>query len=816
MSLTLEYLNLSHNKFDDQANAAFASWLIRSHGYSKLKHLLLHSCGISAFSFYSLRHLARLEHLDVSNNKLEVGSELDKLLPVLSTQTLYKLDCNHCNVNKEVLALILCKMSDKKASVQLGLMGLNLANADENYDMFFSSLLLFKDSEISIKSLNLRHVRGTEKTILTLLQVLSEIKVNELILEDMEVIYPQQTQQQQQAQQQQISSIPHSTSSSSDDHPHQDHPFASNTLNLNNVHNSSTGKLELGVSLDFNTVLVEMEDEATSGTDDMAATSVHLTGSPTKSPTQSHKDSELSTSTSSTSISNSSDAGSDLNQSFSSLLAKSLQKIYMNPELKTLNLANLGKATVMKMLPYISKNSSVASLDISKNALGDIGAQLLANSLASNRSILAINFDSNNMTNIGWNQMLISLTQQQTGTTGSRPLLKDSPSQPPMPLTSPHPHLHSMIYPRIDFEKLIVATNDPTRRMNIYLLISKLQMALITNGNLHYSDRKHLSNKFPIGFSSKTKEPFFLPTPNVLYPRTPVPAEVLAQMKIKVEQQRGVNNGSSAIATITQFLKTSGLRPVNKSVPAASNANTVVIGMPQQTMATTTNIIHTNPIKEASFAVSKKPATVPSPSSPSSPSTDEADNVSVSTTSSPAKPSIAAGVDSPVSPPDQRSGRRRGGFYQPVTDNDVPASSTTQSSSTTTTTTSTTPTTSQQQQPGVAPEVGDRASMYKPVTHQQVFDAIESLELATNYYFSGTGSSSSTTNTPNNQYTTPPKSPAHEPATDTTTTDTTAAAEEQFTRVRSQSAISAPKLEKLVEQQLKMMHVTTSSLSSLE
>ncbi|GAM27528.1 hypothetical protein SAMD00019534_107040 [Acytostelium subglobosum LB1] len=163
MSLTIELLNVSNNKFDEQTNAAFASWIIKSQGHSKLKHLLLNGTGISAYSFYSLRHLARLEHLDVSNNKLELGGDLEKLLAVLSTQTLYRLECNNCHISKMVAAVILIKMSEKKVSVHLELMGMTLTTADESYEDFLDALCLFRESENSIKRLNLKQLRGTEK-----------------------------------------------------------------------------------------------------------------------------------------------------------------------------------------------------------------------------------------------------------------------------------------------------------------------------------------------------------------------------------------------------------------------------------------------------------------------------------------------------------------------------------------------------------------------------------------------------------------------------------------------------------------------------
>eukprot|EP01133_Synstelium_polycarpum_P003789 gene3789-4370_t len=574
MSLTLEFLNVSHNKFDESTNNAFSSWILKSRGHLKLRQLLLNSTGITTHSFYCLSGLERLEHLDISNNRLEIA-ELDKLLPVLAISTLHRIDANQCGLSKEVISLLFCKMTDKKASVHIELEGVSLVGED-NFEMLFNSIALFKDAAVAIRHLNLRALKGTEKNIVALLQVLADIRVNELVLEGLSVFFVQTTALRTNnisldssldgSQMTALVGEFHQTNGTAPSSPMASGGSSPAVFSLGGGGGFSGGRLALNLS----------------GSQDA---NDHAHASPKHTSHNPDDGSAASSSSPLTSSGGDIGAGLSINQSFKTLFIKSLQKIYLNNDTRTLNLSNIGRI-IFSFLPLLSKDSSVTSLDISRNSLGDEGAVILAGSLAVNRTILSINIDGNSMTNVGWSELLIPLSEC------GKSIIRESPN---VPLNTSHSRLHSMPYPRYDFERVLVATDDPYKRASIYMVMARLQMALVANGNILYADRAKHHNKLPLGLVARRRISHYFPqTPTVLYPLHPVPLDITQALasKSKIAHHPAPPAGS-AMSTITQFLKAPGLRSrmanMNHNSSNSSHSNSLHAGP-------TTGIVISHPL----------------------------------------------------------------------------------------------------------------------------------------------------------------------------------------------------------------------------
>eukprot|EP01132_Coremiostelium_polycephalum_P002586 gene2586-3203_t len=511
MSLTMEYLNISFNKLDDQSNIALSNWIIKSRSHLKLKHLLLNSVGVTPYTLHALRYLTQIEHIDLSHNKIELG-DIERFLYILGIPSLSRIDCNYCTMPKELFSLIFSKMSEKRLiDVHIELAGLNLGtNAEDNWDILFVNMALFKESIIPIRTLNLKNLKGSEKNILSILNVLGEMRVHELILEGVSLVYPQVPTGPNLFIQNNISPLnsPHFsflTGGNSAD--------SSSTSSLTGSRDSNTTSQNLNIK---NLALDQLNNSSPGQLDGFG------------------------------------------NKSFKSLFVKALQKIYNNPELKTLNIAQIGKI-VTSFISTISKNSSVHTLDISNNSIGDQGALLLSSSLTTNRSLLALNIDANAISDVGWSDIARVIGEYRPINT------RDSPS---LPSTSSPSPVYSMFYPKVDFERLISITEDNQRRNSIYIAISKLQSVLINNGNTYYRDRKN-STRLPIGFAFRKPENLIPPTPIILYPVTPVPKDIIEQLNDK--QSPNIEPSTQpSISSITSFLRSPTMRnnKLNKAYPS--------------------------------------------------------------------------------------------------------------------------------------------------------------------------------------------------------------------------------------------------------
>ncbi|KAF2074793.1 hypothetical protein CYY_003896 [Polysphondylium violaceum] len=558
MSLTLEYLNISGNKLDEVGNNAITSWIIRSRFFLKLKQFLLNSCGINSQTLFCLRQLSQLEYLDISNNKLELN-DIERFQYILSLPSLIRIDCNYCNLPKEIVALIFSKMSEKKLNVHIELAGLNLCAPNENdstWEVLFTNISLFRETVISIKTLNLKNTRGSEKSLVGLMNVLSEIKVDELVLDSLQLyingpnLYSSGN-----------SILNSSTgSSSSIGSPHSSPLRGEKEITSSPLQNSNSMNNDDDV------------DDDTSSTSSASSTSttlsslsslsnkeaLNMSGNSISSPSgnPNHKIliknliSQTAANNSNNSLNNNNNNGSNSSnnnnnshsndlinnsKSFKPIFIKSLNKVYSNVNLKILSLCDIGKV-LNNFIPTLSKSSSIYCLEMSGNSLGDQGAVMLAKSLRSNRSILSINIDCNQITVVGWNSIYRAISANENGNN----LFNSTKEAPSLPSTTCPSRLCSMNYPKVDFERILSLTEDFTSRSSIYNCISNMQMALVKNGNQYFSNRKSNGTlRPPIGYIFKkyseeqpaeTQHPLTVPqTPMILYPITPVPKELLTQ-----------------------------------------------------------------------------------------------------------------------------------------------------------------------------------------------------------------------------------------------------------------------------------------------
>eukprot|EP01132_Coremiostelium_polycephalum_P004282 gene4282-5356_t len=127
MSLTLENLILSDNRFQDSGSNAFASWLSKSRGHNSLRKLVLSQTQLN-FSIVGppLRVLTDLETLDVSKNKITQSHARILSTELIECVTSWKhLNLSGCGIVADSLQMILISLGKNRKFVNLNL---NLSN----------------------------------------------------------------------------------------------------------------------------------------------------------------------------------------------------------------------------------------------------------------------------------------------------------------------------------------------------------------------------------------------------------------------------------------------------------------------------------------------------------------------------------------------------------------------------------------------------------------------------------------------------------------------------------------------------------------
>ncbi|KAF2076823.1 hypothetical protein CYY_001851 [Polysphondylium violaceum] len=127
MSLTLEELNLSENRFQDSGTSAFSSWLSKSRGHNSLLKLYLSQTSLN-MSIISppLRILEKLCILDLSGNNINISSA--RLLAVETLECIPKLvflNLSSCGLVGNSLEMILLAL---RRNSNIKNLNLNLSN----------------------------------------------------------------------------------------------------------------------------------------------------------------------------------------------------------------------------------------------------------------------------------------------------------------------------------------------------------------------------------------------------------------------------------------------------------------------------------------------------------------------------------------------------------------------------------------------------------------------------------------------------------------------------------------------------------------
>eukprot|EP01125_Pyxidicula_operculata_P005220 TRINITY_DN1889_c0_g1_i1.p1 TRINITY_DN1889_c0_g1~~TRINITY_DN1889_c0_g1_i1.p1 ORF type:complete len:859 (-),score=194.15 TRINITY_DN1889_c0_g1_i1:605-3181(-) len=97
ISLSLEYLNVSHNRFDDETSTALGNWGHKYAAKSKLRHLLLAGTNFNFNSIVYLKLLPQLHELDLSDIKIDSQLQLQCLYHFLDINpSIVKLHLSNC------------------------------------------------------------------------------------------------------------------------------------------------------------------------------------------------------------------------------------------------------------------------------------------------------------------------------------------------------------------------------------------------------------------------------------------------------------------------------------------------------------------------------------------------------------------------------------------------------------------------------------------------------------------------------------------------------------------------------------------------
>lgn len=136
MSLTIEELDLSNNKFEEQGCVAFETWLSRAAEYSSLRILKLANTNQSLSTSAAYFHfLAILEELDLSRNKLDLRAIQLLCSMVEKTSTLQVLNVSGCSLSGKSAAAITSAMLQNRRlrQTKLNLSSNDMAEPDAEY-----------------------------------------------------------------------------------------------------------------------------------------------------------------------------------------------------------------------------------------------------------------------------------------------------------------------------------------------------------------------------------------------------------------------------------------------------------------------------------------------------------------------------------------------------------------------------------------------------------------------------------------------------------------------------------------------------------
>ncbi|KYQ90678.1 leucine-rich repeat-containing protein (LRR) [Tieghemostelium lacteum] len=99
MSLTVETLDLSDNRFQDSGSAAFASWISKTRGFNSLTKLILQNTQLNLTTLSPPFRTLKLESLDISRNSINLSSA-----KILSSE------CLECLSSLKYLSMTSCSL----------------------------------------------------------------------------------------------------------------------------------------------------------------------------------------------------------------------------------------------------------------------------------------------------------------------------------------------------------------------------------------------------------------------------------------------------------------------------------------------------------------------------------------------------------------------------------------------------------------------------------------------------------------------------------------------------------------------------------
>lgn len=104
MSISIQSLDLSYNKFDVEGSKALEYWLWNVKDYSHLGEIKLSHCGLDLTAVCrSFRSLQYLHTLDLSHNKLDRGATQLLIVTIQESHSLNCLKVDHCALSSELL-----------------------------------------------------------------------------------------------------------------------------------------------------------------------------------------------------------------------------------------------------------------------------------------------------------------------------------------------------------------------------------------------------------------------------------------------------------------------------------------------------------------------------------------------------------------------------------------------------------------------------------------------------------------------------------------------------------------------------------------
>eukprot|EP01117_Protostelium_nocturnum_P011529 TRINITY_DN4177_c0_g1_i1.p1 TRINITY_DN4177_c0_g1~~TRINITY_DN4177_c0_g1_i1.p1 ORF type:complete len:784 (+),score=234.44 TRINITY_DN4177_c0_g1_i1:298-2649(+) len=181
LSLSMEYLNLSNNRFDDPSSQMFERWLFLMNLNSSMKRLLLSNCmltiGLNLETQEALKMLPHLEELDLSRNKFETTSDIELLRSIaMDAPSLKLLNLDYCELGNDWMTLVLNSLAGNSKQNRLNVSIAGNPIEDVSFALPF-------DAKSHIESVNLSNIHFKESQFINLVQFATKSRLTSLSLD---------------------------------------------------------------------------------------------------------------------------------------------------------------------------------------------------------------------------------------------------------------------------------------------------------------------------------------------------------------------------------------------------------------------------------------------------------------------------------------------------------------------------------------------------------------------------------------------------------------------------------------------------------